>query len=137
MSDYARWGHLTRNTIEVTPIMLPKYGGGEYHGGEYAYWWHLKCDCGHEFKMREKEFPGRGLMRTCQRDECKYHASASIAAPVGRRVSLDRGTATQVYMPLSLFQLLRERALETNLSYSATVVKLVEKALELEAEAKV
>src|SRR4051812_44355370 len=69
-----RWGNLTMLDIYYKPLMIRNPDGTEYvgdnRGGPRVML--LRCDCGHEWEVPVKTFPGRRKLRSCMRPECAF-----------------------------------------------------------------
>lgn len=133
-----KWGHLTRFAVGRHPERAQNDKGDSYETGlPGPAWWGLRCDCGHEFTILEKEFPGKRVMVNCGRPECafaKYEKELRAAHPASQRGAgrprLSQGPSrpVSIYFPLSLIdeieQIQKEHPDELR-NFSHAVVVLV------------
>lgn len=120
-----RWGHLSLLSTRHVPVMHRKPDGSEYvadtHGPVTMF---FQCDCGHEFSMEKRDFPGRRVLRYCGRPECPH---APKPKPV--RVRSDPSSLQTIYLPQSLIDYARNWARAHGTSYSGAIRELLRKAI--------
>jgi hypothetical protein len=132
-----RWGHLTLDREYREDVMkVNKLTGEEYVAdSEGPVMWDLSCDCGHEFTIPLKSFPGRHAMRSCGRDECPHAMKSERKrnrpkAPRGRPAKASDGRGQTIYMGAAFRASLEAYAKRKGLTLSAAMVNLAEAALE-------
>ncbi len=137
----AFWGHRTKlNQASVDD--LPVNGVTDSAAGDWL--WTLRCDCGQEFELLAKSFPGRRRMRDCggRNPECPFASSVlrprsesklklvpsprrPTGNPPGRPRVTDPGVSHSFYLPHSLMEELKMRAEAGNVSLNRVLVDLV------------
>lgn len=111
---------------------------GYYPGGDHFDVYELRCDCGYQWQVRKRDFEGEYTVRNCGRPECEYAnaantKAATIGRPPGRPRSVDRGTPVQLYIPMSLYFELADKAKQNSTSISKQAVAWMRKGAESEA----
>lgn len=133
-SFLARWGNLTLLEEHRAPLVLTADGKSyvaDTKWGPRLMW--LRCDCGFEFTLKKTDFPGRRVMRDCNRPECPY-ASARVARADAknrpRRRHAERvGSTHSVYLSDAYSQYLRDYARKRGISFSAAFEHAVEEGI--------
>lgn len=84
MSFQKRWGHLTVIRREKFSLKYKTPKGIQKPLARTAEIWVMHCDCGIEFDLDSRLFPGRKVMRSCGNVSCPYSTSHTSQEPTLR-----------------------------------------------------
>ncbi len=122
------WAHMRVLRRFRAPIMMRDHEGKLYvadtQGPQMLA---LRCDCGHEWEIRQDEFPGRRKLKNCGRPQCPH-----VNSP-GRSRFRERGSTCSVYLSNALAAQVDTYASALGVSFSRGLERLARSAFAMGA----